>query len=219
MTALTEDQAWLNGRVFFSLTSPGITQTEVQAGVEVAAELGLGGVSVAPSQLSIAVAAAEDTELTVASVVGFPSGRHHSLVKAAEARLAVQQGAGEIWLAPDPAISEENTLLAEFVAVRESVPHPVQLAVLLELPARTVQQTLSVARTARLAGIDKLVTASGWWPEEAAQAVDARASISSVSMILPTTVLGIADLGGVLTQLEQGAERVAVTDPTWLLSQ
>ncbi len=137
------DEAWLRGRAFLLLVDAPVNIPEAVARARAA---GLAGVVLHPSHLQ----AAGDTEgLTVVSVVGYPSGCHHTLVKAAEARLAVAQGADEIWLATDPAITDENTLLAEFVAVREAVPPPVTLAVFGEH-----------AGTARLAGVDRMVGAS-----------------------------------------------------------
>lgn len=59
----------------------------------------------------------------VVAVVGWPTGRHESVVKAAEARLAVERGAGEIWLAPDPD-ADESAMLADAIAVHQGVSVP-----------------------------------------------------------------------------------------------
>lgn len=42
----------------------------------------------------------------VATVAGYPTGRHHSLIKASEARLAVQSGAAEVWVAVDALLGD-----------------------------------------------------------------------------------------------------------------
>ena len=62
-----------------------VTPTQARHRALAARDAGLAGVVVSPSHLA---AVGEPAGLTVASVVGYPSGRHHSLVKAAEARLA-----------------------------------------------------------------------------------------------------------------------------------
>ncbi|QGU03641.1 2-deoxyribose-5-phosphate aldolase [Corynebacterium comes] len=196
---MTSDLAWLKGHAFLMCVGPGTTPGDVPAAVAGARDAGLGGIVLSPSHLELA---GDTGGLTVAVVVGFPTGRHHSLVKAAEARLAVQQGAAEVWLTPDPGVAEMNTLLAEFVAVREAVPHPVTLAVILETPARTPADVAAVAEAARLAGVDRLVTATGWLGE---------APGASASMPLPLTVTGVRDLDGVIAALDSGADRVGVS--------
>lgn len=198
---MTSDLAWLTGHAFLMCTGAGGAPGDVRAAVADARDAGLGGVVLAPSHLE-SVGSADSAGFTVAVVVGFPTGRHHSLVKAAEARLAVQQGATEVWLTPDPGIAEANTLLAEFVAVREAVPHPVTLAVILETPARPPAAVAAVAEAARLAGVDRLVTASGWLGEDAG---------APAGMPLPVTATGARDLDGVITALESGADRVGVS--------
>lgn len=196
---MASDLAWLSGHAFLMLVDARATPAEIPSAVRGARAAGLGGVVLAPSHLELA---GDTGGLTVSVVVGFPTGRHHSLVKAAEARLAVQQGAAEVWLTPDPGVAEMNTLLAEFVAVREAVPHPVTLAVILETPARTPAGVAAVAEAARLAGVDRLVTATGWLGEDPG---------ASASMPLPLTVTGVRDLDGVIAALDSGADRVGVS--------
>lgn len=195
---MTSDLAWLQGRAFLMCVGPGFGPQDVVPAVSRARETGLGGIVLSPSHVELA----GDTEgITVAVVVGFPTGRHHSLVKAAEARLAVQQGAAEVWLSPDPAVADSNRLLAEFVAVREAVPHPVTLAVILERPARTPESVAAVVEAARCAGVDRLVTAGGWLGED---------RMTPVNMPLPLTATGAQTLEDVIAALESGADRVGV---------
>ncbi|MFC6147242.1 hypothetical protein [Corynebacterium nasicanis] len=156
----------------------------VRDGVDRARSAGLRGVVLAPSTLP---SAGDTAGLTVAAVVGWPTGRHHTLVKAAEARLAVAQGATEIWLATDPHVTDPNALLAEIVAVREAVPPPVTLAVY-----RHPDASPALAEMAALAGAERMVGAS-------------------ISGDLPHT-LRADSLDEVIAALEQGADRVAVSD-------
>ena len=75
------------------------------------------------------VIAAEGAEHVIA-VAGYPTGRHHSLVKAAEARLAVQSGAAEVWVAVDALLGDATSLLSELVTLREACPLPVRLGLI-----------------------------------------------------------------------------------------
>lgn len=84
----------------------------------------LAGVVVEPSPLFRAGVVVEPTHVLAAvrlgvpviAVVGWPTGRHHSVVKATEARLAQEQGAAEVWLAVDA-----QAALADVIAVRQGV--------------------------------------------------------------------------------------------------
>lgn len=122
---MSSDAAWLAGLLDADLADPSLSREQIRARITEAAGLGLHGVVVDPTQVS----GVPDTLVSTA-VVGYPTGRHHSLIKASEARLAVEQGAEVIWLAVDASISEANAHLADIVAVRQAVPPPVQLGVI-----------------------------------------------------------------------------------------
>lgn len=94
------------------------------------------------------VLAAEGAEHVI-SVAGYPTGRHHSLVKAAEARLAVQSGAAEVWVAVDTLLGDATSLLSELVTLREACPLPVRLGLILpERPALTLPEYVRAAEQA-----------------------------------------------------------------------
>lgn len=127
------------------------------------------GASVLVSPHHVGAAAAAEH---IVSVAGYPSGRHHLLIKAAEARLAVQSGAAEIWACPDPQLGDANALLAELVTVREACPAPVRLGLIVGAGARPALAGAPVepaadpslepaAEAARLAGFDYLVSRAG----------------------------------------------------------
>lgn len=192
------DLAWLSGRATLVLLDASVIPSSVPSAVAEAREAGFGGVVLAPSHVPLV---GELGDLTVATAVGHPTGRHHSLVKAAEARLAVEQGATEVWLTPDVGVSDPNTLLAEFVAVREAVPAPVTLAVILETGVRAVGEVTAVMQAARLAGADRVVTSTGW----------REIGGTPGSAPLPVTATGLGHLDEVIAALEAGADRVGVS--------
>lgn len=100
------------------------------------------------------VLAAEGAEHVIA-VAGYPTGRHHSLVKAAEARLAVQSGAAEVWVAVDALLGDATSLLSELVTLREACPLPVRLGLILPEDSRLPLK--EIARLAEQAGYQSLV--------------------------------------------------------------
>ena len=168
---MSSDATWLAGLIDADLSDPALSRAQIRAGIAEAAELGLHGVVVDPTQVS-----GVPETLVSTAVVGYPTGRHHSLIKASEARLAVEQGAEAIWLAVDASIDDANEYLADIVAVRQAVPPPVRLGVI-------SGGNHVIEEAARTAGADITVVRS----ESTADAV--------------------------ITAIEHGAARVAVTDP------
>lgn len=118
-----DDIAWLHTRAVLAppeeLAADGVRDV-----LEEAHSTGISTALVAPTHLPLV-----PEGMTRAARVGYPSGRHHTLIKASEARLAVEYGATEIWLRVDPTIDDANAVLAEVVAVRQAVPPPVILVV------------------------------------------------------------------------------------------
>ncbi|AWB83268.1 hypothetical protein [Corynebacterium liangguodongii] len=111
---------------------------------------GSAGVVVEPTR----VAAAARLGVPVIAVVGLPDGRHHSVIKAAEARLAVEMGADEIWLAIDADAAGENAVLADAIAVRQAVEAPARLGLI-------HAGRPEVVRAGELLGADVLVCEAG----------------------------------------------------------
>jgi len=84
-------------------------------------------VLVSPHHVSIAARAGA---AEVISVAGYPTGRHHTLIKASEARLAIQSGASEVWVSLDETVADANAVLSELIAIREACPDPARLGLI-----------------------------------------------------------------------------------------
>lgn len=121
------------------------------------------------------VLAAEGAEHVIA-VAGYPTGRHHSLVKAAEARLAVQSGAAEVWVAVDVLLGDATSLLSELVTLREACPLPVRLGLI--LPERPALPLPEYARAAEQAGYQCLIETGSVVSDD--EALDTQLSIESL---------------------------------------
>lgn len=116
-----------------TLLSPDASREDVQACLDEARELGVKAVCVSPAMLPVRA-----DELVVATVAGFPSGKHHSLVKAMEGRLAVDQGAREVDMVIDVGAAIAglvDEVMAEVLTMRDAVPPPVVIKVILETAA------------------------------------------------------------------------------------
>ena len=88
-------RAQLAALVDHTLLKPEATKADVSALVTEAAELGVYAVCVSPSMVPVAIEAGGGG-VRVATVAGFPSGKHVSAVKAQEAAQAVASGASEV---------------------------------------------------------------------------------------------------------------------------
>lgn len=149
-----------------TLLKPEASRDDVATLIREASDLGCGAVCVSPSMLPVG-SLVDDATLRIATVAGFPSGKHASLVKATEARYAAQCGADEIDVVIDVAAAlakDQNALLGELITVREAVPHPLVLKVILESAALDEEQLRTAVRASVQAGADYVKTSTGFHP-------------------------------------------------------
>lgn len=185
-----------------TLLKPEATRADVEALIAEAAELGTYSVCVSPSMLPLAVPAG----LKVAVVCGFPSGKHTSAIKAAEAAESVERGADEIDMVIDVGAAKEHRyddVRADIVAVREVAPAPTVLKVIIESAALTDEEIVGVCRAAVAAGADFVKTSTGFHPAGGASEHAVRLMRDTVG-----PDLGVKASGGVRT-LEQAEAMVA----------
>lgn len=133
---------------------------DIDAGLERAAKEEIPAICVPPTQIVHALNTAQKRaqSIEVASVAGYPTGQHHSLIKAAEARFALQCGAKRIYLSVATADAEDlNKALADIISVREAIPHPAQLGVIIDLEHLKENAANTLARAAEHAGADLLL--------------------------------------------------------------
>lgn len=200
-----------------TLLKPEATRADVEALIQEAAELGTYSVCVSPSMLPITV----PEGLKVAVVCGFPSGKHISSVKAAEAAAAVESGADEIDMVIDVGAAKEKRFAdveADIAAVRAAAPAPTVLKVIIESAALEDDEIVGVCQASVSAGADFVKTSTGFHPAGGA-------SVHAVELMRQTVGpdLGVKASGGVRTmeQAEQmiaaGATRLGVSGSRALL--
>lgn len=199
-----------------TLLKPEATDADVAALVAEAAELGAYAVCVSPSMVPVAVRAGAGVR--VASVAGFPSGKHLPAVKAHEAALAVASGACEIDMVIDVGAAlagDLDAVRADIHAVRGAIGGAV-LKVIVEsaaLLALADEPTLAqVCRAAEDAGADFVKTSTGFHPAGGA-------SVRAVALMAETVGgrLGVKASGGIrtaedaLAMLDAGATRLGLS--------
>jgi deoxyribose-phosphate aldolase len=160
---MTESTADLARYIDHTLLKPEATRADVERIIAEAAELGTYSVCLSPSVLPVDL----PEGLKLAVVAGFPSGKHHSQIKAAEASLAVEQGAHEIDMVIDVGAAVEGRYAdveADIRAVRDAVPRPVVLKVIIESAALGDDAIVAVCEAAVAAGADFVKTSTGFHP-------------------------------------------------------
>ncbi len=207
------------GIIDHTLLKPETTHADIADLVADAVELGTYSVCVSPTMLPVTVPA--DSDLKVAVVCGFPSGKHHSSVKAAEAALAAANGADEIDMVIDLGAAREGDFAAveaDIRAVREAAPDVV-LKVIIESAALTDEQIVGTSRAAENAGADFVKTSTGFHPAGGA-------TVHAVKLMADTVGgrLGVKASGGVRTiadaqaMIDAGATRLGVSGTRALLA-
>jgi deoxyribose-phosphate aldolase len=200
-----------------TLLKPEATQADVTALVAEAAELGVYAVCVSPSMVAIAKSSAP-AGLHIASVVGFPSGKHLSELKAAEAARAVADGADEIDMVIDvgAALSGDvDAVRSDVATVRAAVPDAV-LKVIVESAA-----LLSLAGDAALvaaclaaadAGADFVKTSTGFHPSGGASAHAVEVMTAAVGPGVAVKASGgIRTAEDAVAMLSAGASRLGLS--------
>ena len=200
-----------------TLLKPEATPADVVALVAEAVELGVYSVCVSPTMVAVAKASAP-AGLHIASVVGFPSGKHLSAIKAAEAADAVAAGADEIDMVIDvgAAVSGEfDSVRTDVATVRAAVP-AAALKVIVEsaaLVALAGEDALaSACRSAVEAGADFVKTSTGFHPSGGA-------SVRAVELMAATVGpgVGVKASGGIrgaddaIAMLTAGATRLGLS--------
>jgi len=212
------DAAALASFVDHTLLKPEATAADVAALVEEGARLGVYSVCISPSFLPLTV----PDGLKVATVCGFPSGKHHSSVKAAEAAQSVADGADEVDMVIDVGAAKAGefaAVQADIEAVRAAAPRPTVLKVIIESAALTDHEIVEVCRAARAAGADFVKTSTGFHPAGGA-------SVHAVRVMAGTVggQLGIKASGGIRTtadamaMIEAGATRLGLSGTAAVLA-
>jgi deoxyribose-phosphate aldolase len=201
-----------------TLLKPEATEGDIARLVEEATELGAYAVCVSPSMVAVANRSGA-AQLPIAAVVGFPSGKHLSDIKAEEARLAVAAGAAEIDMVIDvgAAVSGDFTAVAaDVAAVRAAIGQKIVLKVIVESAALLSivgeQALVSACRAAEDGGTDFVKTSTGFHPAGGA-------SVRAVALMCATVGprVEVKASGGIRTttdavsMLDAGATRLGLS--------
>ncbi|KAF0848980.1 deoxyribose-phosphate aldolase [Nocardia caishijiensis] len=208
MTSLT--RADVAAMIDHTLLAPEATPEQVNDLIAEARKLGVYAICVSPSMLPVRAPG-----LVVATVAGFPSGKHHSLVKGAEARLAVDSGAAEVDMVIDVGAAvagDYAAVLTDIITVREAVEDRAVLKVIIESAALTDEAIVGACRAAEQAGADFVKTSTGFHPAGGASAHAVRLMADTVGGRLGVKASGgIRSAQDAAAMIEAGATRLGLS--------
>ena len=204
------DRTELAAMIDHTLLKPEATAEEVVALCEEATDLGVAAVCVSPSLLPITEGLG--VGISVATVIGFPSGAHQPAVKAHEAEVAVDAGADELDMVVNLGLVKVGawpTVEHDIAAVRAATPPSVLLKVILETGALTDDEIVEACRAAERGGADYVKTSTGFHPTGGAT-VEAVALMARVvgSRLGVKASGGIRDAASALAMVDAGATRL-----------
>lgn len=207
------DRTALARMIDHTLLKPEATVSDVIALCAEAGELGTFSVCVSPTFVETARAYVP-AGIAVATVCGFPSGKHESAIKAAEAKLSVAQGADEVDMVIDSgrAIMGDWDLVEADIAAVRAATNGALLKVILETAVLSDEQIAQACHRAESAGADFVKTSTGFHPAGGAE-------IRAITIMNATVGgrLGIKASGGIRTAqfaeelIAAGATRLGVS--------
>jgi deoxyribose-phosphate aldolase len=204
-----------------TLLKPDTTAEDVTALIAEAIELGVYSVCISPSLLPVTIPA--ESGLKLAVVCGFPSGKHTTASKTAEAAESIALGADEIDMVIDLGAAKAGRfdLIEEDVrSVRSVIPAPRVLKVIIESAALTDEEIVGATRASVAAGADFVKTSTGFHPAGGA-------SVHAVELMSATVEgkLGVKASGGIRAladaraMIDAGATRLGLSGTRAILDE
>ena len=200
-----------------TLLKPDATPDQLIAFCEAAKAFPFASVCVQPHFVPLAAKCMEGTQTKVAAVVGFPHGANATKIKAAEAALAVEQGAGEI----DMVLPIGLLIAGDVDAVRtdiDEVDHAAKAVnpdcvtkVIFENCLLTKEQIELACRISLETGIDFIKTSTGFAGGGATRDDVALMKRCVGDAKRVKAAGGVRNLDDLLAMLELGAERIGTS--------
>lgn len=203
-----------------TLLAPETTPGQVAMFCAEAVSLGVGAVCVAAGRLPLPQDALP-AGVGVVAVVGFPSGAHHSDVKAFEARSAVDDGATELDVVIDlgaAAAGLWHAVETDLKVVREAAPTVVFKAIIESAMLHDRVAIATACSVAEAAGADFVKTSTGFHPSGGATVEAVSIMAEAVSGRIGVKAAGgIRDLTTALRLVDAGATRLGCSSSRSIL--
>ncbi|MGH8920875.1 MAG: deoxyribose-phosphate aldolase [Actinomycetes bacterium] len=222
MSSMPLTRSELAAMIDHTLLKPEATADDVVSLCRQARQLQVHAVCVSPTMVALAARQLDGSDVKVASVVAFPSGAHHSQVKAGEAAGAGDDGADEIDMVINLGLAgagDWDGVRDDIAAVRHAVADSLTLKVILETALLDADQIRDACRCAEDAGAQFVKTSTGFHPAGGAT-LDAVTTLSEAV----GGRLGVKASGGIRTRqaalalIEAGATRLGLSATATVLA-
>lgn len=204
-----------------SILRPTATLQEYTDGLEFAAEVNVGAVCVSPHRLGLARRILQGTGITLATVVGFPSGCHATEAKVAEARQCIADGATGLDMVMDigAMLSGEDAMVQDDIAAVVRAAEEVPVKVILEVYYLSDDQIARACALATDAGVAYVKTATGFAPGGATPHNVALLRSSAGAHVKVKASGGISSLADVRAVYAAGADRWGISRTREILAE
>ncbi|PSQ23683.1 deoxyribose-phosphate aldolase [Halobacteriales archaeon QS_9_67_17] len=199
------DRDTFAARIDHTVLGPTTTLADVERVLDEAREYGMNA-CIPPCYVAEATAYA--SEVTLATVIGFPHGQHTPETKVTEAEQARTDGATEL----DVVINVGRLKAGEDAAVREELvavveATPLRVKVIIEAPLLTDEEKHRACEAAEAAGARMVKTSTGY--------ADGGATVADVELMseyLPVKASGgVGSYEAATAMLDAGAERIGAS--------
>ena len=206
-----------------SLLKPELTESDVQAGCELAKQYHVASVCVKPSDVSLAAKLLAGSDVAVGTVISFPHGNSTTAIKVAEARQAVADGAIEL----DMVINIGALRSGKADYVRSEIRQIVEVAhaanaivkVIFENAYLTDEQKILACKLSEEAGADFVKTSTGFAPTGATIA-DVKLMRANVGpQVQVKAAHGVRTLDALLEMIDAGVTRSGATATAAMLDE
>jgi deoxyribose-phosphate aldolase len=230
----TESPAWAGGpmdvtrrelvaMIDHTLLKPEATADDVAALCDEARLLHVCAVCISPTMVGLATTRLRDSQVKVATVIGFPSGAHHREVKAGEAARAADDGADEADMVINLGLAyagDWEAVGAEIAAVRGVLRDGQILKVIIESAALNPDQIAAACQAAEAAGADFVKSSTGFHRAGGATTDAIRIMASTVGGRLGVKAAGgIRDAQTALALIGAGATRLGMSSTAAVLAE
>lgn len=206
-----------------SLLKPELTESDIQAGCELAKQYHVASVCVKPSDVSLVAKLLAGSDVAVGTVISFPHGNSTTAIKVAEARQAVADGAIEL----DMVINIGALRSGKADYVRSEIRQIVEVAhaakaivkVIFENAYLTDEQKILACKLSEEAGADFVKTSTGFAPTGATIA-DVKLMRANVGPHVQVKAAhGVRTLDALLEMIDAGVTRSGATATAAMLDE
>lgn len=212
--AVPDDLRGICQYIDHTLLKPEATAAQVVQLCKEARQYGFASVCVNPRYIPLVARELKATGIRICSVVGFPLGAHRAEIKAAEAALAIEDGADEIDMVLDIGALKDgriNQVSGDIGAVIRAVAGRALVKVIIECSLLTPAEKVAACRLAVREGADFVKTSTGF-SSGGATVEDVRLIRRTVGPDIGVKASGgIRDLKTLLQMIDAGASRIGTS--------